>query len=134
MCAFAYAKREFSFYIFIIFVTCFWPGSAVVPRKNTENMKNCSDASKKSAGEVGGIWQKGENTQKHKFMFISSPSARDKKHGNATSRFFMTHQNMRSRLRETTGFASATTPPQKSSNLRGGGNCQFQQNRIAPNM
>ena len=39
---------------------CFWPGSAVVPRKNTEDMKNCSDASKKSAGEVDGIWQKGE--------------------------------------------------------------------------
>ena len=116
MCAFAYAKRDFPLYMFIIFVACLWPSSAVVPRKSTENMENCSDASKMSAGEVDGIWQKGENTQKHKFMCISSSSARDKKHGNVTSRFFMTHQNLRSRLREITGFASATTPHQKSSN------------------
>ena len=116
MCPFAYAKHDFSFYILIMFVTCLWPSSAVVPRKSTENMENCSDASNKSACEVGGIWQKGENTQEHKFMFISSPSARDKKHGNVTSRFFMTHQNQRFRLREITGFASATTPHQKSSN------------------
>ena len=119
MCAFAHVKRDFPLYIFIIFVTCLWPSSAVVPQTSTGNMEN--DASKKSSFEVDGIWQKGENTQKRKFMFISSPSARDKKQGNVTSRFFMTHQNMRSRLRETTGFASATIPLQKSSNLRGGG-------------
>ena len=84
-----------------------------------------------------GGWDMAErwkHTQKRKFMFISSPSASDKKHGNVTSRIFVTHRNLHSRLRETTGFASATTPPQKSSNLRGGGHCQFQQNRIAPNM
>ena len=134
MCAFAYAKRDFSCYIFIIFVTCLWPSSAVVPQTSTESIEKGSGASKKSSCEVDGIWQKGENTQKHKFMFISSPSARDKKNGNSTSRIFVTHRNLRSRLRETTGFASATIPPQKSSNLRGGGNCQFQQSRIAPNM
>ena len=134
MCVFAYAKREFPVYIFIIFVTCFWPSSAVVPQKSTQNVENCSDASKKPSCEVDGIWQKGENTQKHSFMCISSPSAGDKKHGNVTSRIFVTHRNLRSRLRETTGFASATIPPQKSSNLRGGGNCKFQQSRIVPNM
>ena len=115
ICVFAYAKREFSVYIFIIFVTCFWPSSAVVPQKSTQNVENCSDASKKPSCEEDGIWQKRENTQKYKFMFISSPSARDKNLENFSSCFFVTHQNLASRLREITGFTSAQIPPQKSS-------------------
>ena len=115
MCVFAYAKREFSVYIFIIFVTCFWPSSAVVPQKSTQNVENCSDASKKPSCEEDGMWQKRENTQKYKFMFISSPSARDKNLENFSSCFFVTHQNFASRLREITGFTSAQIPPQKSS-------------------